>query len=816
MGAPRIARYLKTGGVFPCFAGSFVGRFLPRLVYCGWLLLAGLLVGCHSVAPPSPPRARHGVLDLRGVDLRAQHVALNGTWRWTWQQLRVPGQRPTALEFIDFPQTWNHSRWRGRPVPPHGYATYELLILMPRESGPISIRMPDVYTAYQLFINGQPALRNGQPGTSAATTTPFWSWSYKRYDQPADTLHLLLQVANFHHSKGGPYHELIIGNADRIQDEMNLERAMDFFLMGCLFMGGLFFLGLYFFGRQDKAILFFALFCLCYSYRIVGTDQYALHSLTGYLSWSVTLRLEYLSLFLGVALCVRYTWALYPEDTHRYFVRTLEAVGWSFAALALLTSPRFFTQLITPFLGLMFVCIAYASYVYFVAARRNRPGAWFSLASTALLLAVFLTINLEYFGATQANNLLLFIGYIGFFFLQSLVLSYRFAYTLNQARVQAEEGLRAKGDFLSTMSHEIRTPLNAIVGMSHLLLADSPRRDQKEHLDVLLFSANNLIHIVNDILDFTKIEAGKISLESIPMDLAVIARNVVAGYRSVAEEKGLTLLLRLDDALPAAVLGDPTRTAQVLINLIHNALKFTPRGTVEVSLTVGAQTEHEARIRVAVKDTGIGIPPPKQQQIFERFTQADASTSRSFGGTGLGLAICKRILELQHVSLQLTSEVGRGSTFFFVQTFVRTSPLAEVPLSPAIPVSARPLEGVAVLLVEDTPMNVRVAQGLIERWGGTVDVATNGQEALDRLDPARHRLVLMDLHMPIMDGYEATQRLRDRGETLPIIALTASLSGEVSARAQSTGLDAIVVKPFRPDELLQTMLGYLREAARQP
>jgi signal transduction histidine kinase/ActR/RegA family two-component response regulator len=800
MGVSWTARRAGMGAAFPLFYRRLFGLALL------------LLVGCAPTDPVATPRARHGVLDLRQVDLKTQQIALNGTWRWTWHQLREPGEPATAQEFTEFPQIWNRARWRGQPVAPQGYATYELLVLLPRNPGPISIRMPDVYSSYRLFINGVTELRNGKPGTRAATTVPFWSWKYKRYDHPPDTLHLLLQIANFHHSKGGPKRDIVLGNAERIREELNFERAIDFFLMGCLFMGGLFFLGLYLFGRQDRAILFFALFCLCYSYRIVGSDQYALHSLVGQFNWFVTLRLEYLSLFVGVALFVRYTRTLYPADTHRYFTLTLEIVSYGFAALVVLTVPRLFTQLINPFLGLMFVSIAYASYVYGVAARRNRLGAWFSLASTALLLAVLLTINLEYFGAARASNVLLFAGYVGFFFLQSLVLSYRFAYTLHQARLQAEEGLRAKGDFLSTMSHEIRTPLNAIVGTSHLLLADQPRPDQQEHLDVLLFSANNLMNIVNDILDFTKIEAGKISLEAIPMDLAALARNVVAGYRSSAAEKGLTLTLRLDESLPTTVQGDPTRTAQVLINLIHNAIKFTQQGGVDVSLTVGAQTERDARVRIAVKDTGLGIPRHKQQQIFERFTQADTSTSRRFGGTGLGLAICKRILELQHVSLQLHSEVGRGSTFFFVQTFPKVkpaTPAAPVPDAPTT-VRTRPLAAVEVLLVEDTPMNVRVAQGLIERWGGRVDVATNGQEALDRLDPLRHQLVLMDLHMPVMDGYEATRRLRARGETLPIIALTASLSSEVNLRAPSTGLDGIVVKPFKPDELLQVLLAHLR------
>lgn len=350
--------------------------------------------------------------------------------------------------------------------------------------------------------------------------------------------------------------------------------------------------------------------------------------------------------------------------------------------------------------------------------------------------------------------------------------------------------------------------------MTHLLLRNEPRTDQKEDLGVLLFSANNLLSIVNNILDYNKIEEGKIGFEQIPMDLPAIARNIVAGLQNAAGEKGISLLLEVDEKLDRKLIGDPTRTGQVINNLVHNAVKFTKEGSVRLIIHVEVFTQDAATVLVKVADTGIGIAREKQSMIFDRFTQADSSTSRSYGGTGLGLAITRRILELQGVALQLKSEPGKGSEFYFTQTFPFSSEaVGEREVSASYTFRDQLLKGITILLVEDNPLNVLVAQTMLENYGATVDVATNGLEALDKLDASRHRLVLMDLHMPEMDGYEATILLRKRGETLPIIALTASTPKEVESEAYSAGLTDVIVKPFDPDDLYRVILQHAGPSA---
>jgi CheY-like chemotaxis protein len=404
-----------------------------------------------------------------------------------------------------------------------------------------------------------------------------------------------------------------------------------------------------------------------------------------------------------------------------------------------------------------------------------------------------------------------FFGYITFFFLQSLVLSFRFAFILKEAKKQAEQGLQAKNDFLSTMSHEIRTPLNSILGMTNIMLMEKPSEEQKEQLNVLLFSANNLLSIVNDILDYNKIEAGKIGFESIEMDLKNIAHKLIRGFSILAKDKGIDLRLKIDEQLSTNLIGDPTRISQIMGNLIHNAIKFTKKGFVELRIGVVHRDASNIGLLVEIEDTGIGIAMEKQQMIFDQFTQADTSTSRNFGGTGLGLAISKRLLELQGAQLQLKSEPEKGSTFFFEINFPVAAPkIIEEPIdqSPAPTEESKPLTGMSILLVEDNEVNILVAKTFLSKWGATVDIAQNGQEAVDIFNPSKHQIILMDMHMPVMDGYEATRILRERGIKTPIIALTASLPREIEDRIKSTGINDIVVKPFIPSELFKLILHY--------
>lgn len=346
--------------------------------------------------------------------------------------------------------------------------------------------------------------------------------------------------------------------------------------------------------------------------------------------------------------------------------------------------------------------------------------------------------------------------------------------------------------------------------MSHLMLKNDPRPDQRKLLDVIIFSANNLLNIVNDILDYSKIEAGKITFEEIEMDIPALASNLVTSLQSAAEDKGIALSLQVDKSLEYRVIGDPTRVFQVITNLVHNAIKFTAKGGVSLHINITNYDAENVTLLVQVKDTGIGISAENQARIFERFTQADSSTMRGFGGTGLGLAITKRILELRNSTLQVKSEPGKGSNFFFFHTFKRTRTPLKVKKAEDLKVSDnKPFSGLPILLVEDNPMNVMVAESFLKRWGATVDVAVDGADALEKVDILKHKLILMDLHMPVMDGYTSSRKMRQQGILIPIVALTATLPSEIETNLTEIGFDDILVKPFLPDELYRKVYNHI-------
>lgn len=391
---------------------------------------------------------------------------------------------------------------------------------------------------------------------------------------------------------------------------------------------------------------------------------------------------------------------------------------------------------------------------------------------------------------------------------------------------KAEKSSQAQSEFLSTMSHEIRTPLNAVIGMSNLLLMNSPRPDQSENLEILKFSANNLLAIVNDVLDFNKIESGKIVFEKIKFNLVDLMQNICGGQILKAEEKGLLFKLDVDTTLRRKlVFGDPTRLTQIIFNLVSNAIKFTAEGSVWVRVTCLEDRHNNITVGFSVKDTGIGIKQENLNTIFEPFTQESITTTRQYGGTGLGLAIVKRLLELQGLKMYISSKVNKGSEFSFNMEFaVATGDVmpTEIAVTKSAPPSAlaagtiqqfinkeeeNPMSGLRMLIAEDNPVNVMLMKKLLSKWNITPTIAENGERAVEILQYGNFDIVLMDLQMPVMNGFEAAMEIRRMTDpakaNVPIIALTASALFDIRDKVTGAGMDDYVAKPFKPDELIE-------------
>ncbi len=375
---------------------------------------------------------------------------------------------------------------------------------------------------------------------------------------------------------------------------------------------------------------------------------------------------------------------------------------------------------------------------------------------------------------------------------------------LKKARQVAEEAAQAKQQFLSIMSHEIRTPLNAILGMTYLLLQEDPKKEQLEFLNSLKFSGDNLMTLINDILDFNKIESGNIFFEESDFNLKDLIHGIRQSFSFRAEEKGIKLKVLIDSELPEIIVGDAARLNQVLTNLIGNAIKFTETGSITIDIIVVNTGKKEIELEFSVTDTGIGIPENKQKIIFESFSQASIDTTRKFGGTGLGLVICKRLIELQGRKLELESKVGKGSKFFFTLEFKKSERKS---LKPEYTGEKKfdQLAGKKVLLAEDNEINAIVAQKILTRWGIDVETVTNGLEVIEKVNKYDFDVILLDLHMPEMDGFKATKIIRksdhDKIRNIPIIALTASVMSDVQSKIEKADFNDYVLKPFNPTEL---------------
>ena len=749
------------------------------------------------------PTAHQGILDLRTVHFAQQPVELRGQWKWYWNQLRFPSQPEGSFEYITFPQLWASSNWHKAALGNQGFATYGLTVLLPSLSDSLMLELPDQYTSYRLFVNGQAVAQDGNPASSSPNAIPYWSTQQIRLPASRDTLQLLLQIANFQHAKGGSAKAIRLGKARQLEAELATDRALDLFLTGCLIMTGLFFLGLFGFSRTDWPMLYFGLFCLIYSYRIVGTDQYVLHSLFPCLSWGLTIRLEYGSLYAAIAFFVIYTQSLYPKDTHTQITAAMAWVCVAFAGSVVVLPSVLFTWLLDPFLGLMIAYIGYALYVYWIAARRHRPGARYSLMSTGLLLIVFSLILGQYFGLSTPIKFSLFIGYLSFFFLQSLVLLFRFDVALTQARVTEKQ-------FLANMSHEIRTPLNAILGFSGLLETTTLTDEQQEFVGYIGTAGKNLLTIVNDILDIAKIEAGMFTLEVIPFSIPSLVDSIRTMLHPAASDKKLSLTVEIDSAIPPILLGDPTRLTQILLNLMSNAVKFTQHGGVQVRVEKSQQTLNSVRIRFIIQDTGIGMPADILPHIFERFRQANDSTTRQYGGTGLGLSIVQLLAKLQGGWVNVSSTLGEGSCFT-VEVPYQLAPHSANPSTGKTSVQWGAKDaGLRILVVEDNLMNQRLALGVLSRLGHMGQLAENGQQALDRLNEATFDLILMDIQMPIMDGYRATRQIRTvLGSQVPIIAMTAHALASEREQCLQAGMNDFLPKPFQPADLQRLLLKYV-------
>lgn len=448
-------------------------------------------------------------------------------------------------------------------------------------------------------------------------------------------------------------------------------------------------------------------------------------------------------------------------------------------------------------------------FVFFSFNREKIEISIFCLLPFLLWLLLFLTnfnffVDIELKNATKTRNIVYYISIIFTLLLVALQLIY---YSYINARVNRSEHSKkqeaidtsnAKSQFLSTMSHEIRTPLNAVIGLSHILNDNEPRKDQEENIEALNYSGKILLNLLNNVLDFSKIQSTTIQLDNTPIDIYRAIKQIKKVHEASCLQKGIIMNLEIDANIPIVWL-DIVRFNQVINNLVTNAIKFTEKGSVTLRIKKINQTKDVLSLLTEIIDTGIGIPQDKQNLIWEAFKQASSTTNRLYGGTGLGLPIVKSIIEAMDSQVKVDSDVNKGSRFYFK---INLKLASSQELYKTTQKKEHNFNGKKVLLVEDNEINVLVVKQILEKANLKTEVVNNGLSAVKMVKENDYDIVLMDIQMPIMDGYTSTIEIRKFNTTLPIFALSASIFLEVKDRIKESGMNGFIYKPFEPEDLL--------------
>ena len=449
--------------------------------------------------------------------------------------------------------------------------------------------------------------------------------------------------------------------------------------------------------------------------------------------------------------------------------------------------------------------------IFFLRMRKNDLIVVFALGATLLMLSVtvlFLPYRSHIDRITDIVNYHHLAVNIIVNFLLVIVFFYFILRLLDAKEQKTKIAAAAKTRFMSNMSHELRTPLNAIIGTTHLLAQDHEDLQANEHFKVLKNSSEHMLQLVNAVLDFSKLDEGKLEFVLEPFDLAHALQQVADSFTNITHQKKITLILDVDP-IPQGkrALGDEMRLKQIILNLISNAVKFTEAGSVTLQAKIKGSTETEADIFFAVTDTGIGIPPEKLHLIFESFTQVDAETTRKYGGSGLGLTICRELVRNMGGQLRVSSEPGKGSTFYFNLHLAFQS---QVVLAPKEKLRGlKELTGVNILLVEDNAVNLNIARRFLVSWGATIQPAENGEVAWRLFRSHPFDLLLVDLEMPLMDGKALLKQVRSVNKEIPAIAFTAAVYENMYQDLQDHGFNGFLHKPFRPDEMHRKILQHL-------
>lgn len=801
---------------------------LPNLSFARAGLRLVAVVLCMLVAACLPrntaeraPLAEGGVIDLSSLNFHQSGPAdLGGEWAF-FAGLSAEAALARAPErFLVQPGVW-----KGGAVPAQGRNTLVLTVVLPEDRPLLVLALPDVNSAYRLLVDGVEKRKVGTVSATAQGEVPVYDRPLIPLPAHATRITLALEISNHHHFEGGLGRAVRVGKAENMVREAFRLKGLAMASFGALVIVVLLQLAFWAGGRRDRAFVLFAGFAALMAARSFASGQLYTMFGTDFPSTWWYLLPNYLTLYLFPGLYLAFLRQLFPAEIPGRLVWPMLAVSVVMGALVLAAPSTIYTRFRDPFQLLLLLTPLLGMVLLTRSVLRRRVGAVWILAGSLAMFLALLNDSLHSQRVINSVDLAspgfaaLAVGYAAALALSLFEgegrLARRLA-VLNQeleakvaertaglarAKAAAERASEAKSEFLAVMSHEIRTPLHGWGGLIELLEATPLNEAQRRYVSHLRQTADQFGRVIGDILDMSRLEAGELELQTAPFDPGDLAAEETERARPLAEGKGLALMLEMDDGLPEAVMGDARAVRQIISNFLDNAIKFTEAGGIRMQLN----WSRGAGLRLRVVDTGRGIPAHRRADIFELFTQVDASNRRSQGGAGLGLALCRRLAEAMGGRCGVDEGPGMGSAFW-----------AELPLPEASPAAvAKGLpRGLKVLIADDAELNRLVLKNFLADTGSIIDEAADGAEAAALATGNRYDLIVLDLRMPRMDGFQAMAAIRahERQEGRPPVPAAALSAGAMAAARQAAldaGFDIFLAKPIDRTALLAALAALL-------
>lgn len=754
-------------------------------------------------------KAERGVLDISAVNLNQRTVALDGEWRFHWMQYvnEVQGVKGAKKQaFIPYTYAWSDLPQLDGSVHAKGYASYVLDIRSDEDLDDLALYIPEVYSAYELYLNGSFVSQNGNPTTSAETTEPFWLPKVARIKLKEGDNRLVLHIANFHHHQGGAMDPIQLGTFATISNYRNYSTSGALFISGALLIAAVFSFTVFYFQRIDRSFLFFALFGLVYTYRLLGTDTYFLHELFDHFSWFFAIRLEYFSLFGSITAFAYFFYYLSDYRVPGLLVHLLAGLS-AFMSLMLFLPVETFSSLINFYLivVLLFALVILSVYLYKV--RGETKISWPTFLSISSLTFVLMIKMAGHFNWLSEFIHLDLVGYTLFVFSQAVALSQRFGANLVEEMAKSQEARSSQRNFLNSVSHELRTPMNAILGLTDFLRKEELSKEQARKVDSIAKNGEDLNALLLDLLNFSEIDSGEIKLEYRRVNIVEEINKTVDQIKGKYASKKLGMDLTIDPDIPEELVADQERVNLVLNHLLDNAFKFTSEGHISLHVSLAHKDDNIAALRFNLTDTGKGIGQKELDRVLEAFYQGDAGNTRKFGGTGLGLTLSANLVEVMGGEMWIDSKPEKGTTVEF-EINLRIPRMDFSKEKDAVLADREKLPSdLKILYAEDNPINQKLLKMMMKSLGYEIDIAENGMEAWEMAIKNRYHIIFMDVQMPKMDGIEATKRIiKDIANRPVIIAVTANAGVADQQRCMEAGMNDFIPKPFNAKTLKEGLI----------